>query len=1680
MVRGRLRRLFLLGVAALTGLTTVAAPARATDDGGFTIRAITPNLTDRTVRLDFTRDFDPQQAHERTRVIPPVGSFNVSWGGARNVLVLHGEFRHGTRYVVKFSEGFAASDGTAYTESRKEFLFPDKPAAIRFSGVGTEVERRSRQLVHFEVVNVASTLLETRRLSPAAALALGPPRRWEETTARAAGIAAALEAAVPAADPLRPFLAGAGTRRDLFDTKAPRNEEATYSIPLSQRDGGAILLARLRDNAAAGTAQTDPVVLDVTDLGITCLASSEGTLVWVTSLETGLPVAGVEIAGATGDGLLFHAGRTDADGLLEIPAGEKAGFRVSGRSDALQARPDKLAADRYRLRAVAAVTADDAAVQDVPDGLGTAVAVPGIRQSGSIADRSTPTNAGVFTERGAYRPGETVHVKATVRRFRDGTIEPPPGEPCRLSVTDARGRTVHTAEVALSEFGTAAIDVALASAAPLGEYRVDLRSGGATAFATFRVEEFVPPRHFARIGFEQRRRVDDTFVGRPVEMTFVAVTIEGSYYAGGPVKNGRVRWRLAFGPTAQRLPGWDDYVFGHDADEQEGETALESGEAFLDAAGRLTVEFPVSAEVLAGERSLVVSAAVVDFDGRAASTTASWTPEAERRIGIAAHPREVQAGEEQEVHAVLVDAEGRRVPDGLLTAEILRRSWVSYRKRNLAGNEYWVSERVWKRVRTAELRLADGQGSLAVSFDGWGEYLVRLRHEAPDGSVCSAATRYQVGWDSWGRNPGQEVGYTLIPLSSDRPRYRPGQTAILRAGARQRAAAWLFVIERRGVLSARVLRPQGDLPELGVPVTAESAPNVYAALVGTVPRGPFPVYSGRLDDGVPIFLHGVVNLPVVTRPAALAVTIAPGRAQELTAEPGAEVALDLAVADEDGRGVRAELAVAVVDEAVLALTGYRTPDLSGITRFDLPLGVLLSDSRRFLVAQTPFKAVRTEPFSGGGEGEGMPLETRRIFKPVAYWNPALVTDDAGRAAVRFTLPEQMTAFRVMVVACDVASAFGNAERRLRVTKPFYLEPGLPRFLTKGDRFRFDVAAFNQGGAPGVMDFSLEASGPVSLAAERRSYPVGAHDRAAIPVAGSASAVGTATVRVAGALGGLRDAVELSVPVRSGNVIGRKVWYGSVRGTAALAPELPADARAAAADPDLLAETTAVLTLSGSPFLRLTEGLRYLLHYPYGCVEQTSSGVIPLAALRTILARGGVPGIDAAEVEPYLAKGVERLLGMQTSSGGFGYWPGDREPSPWGTFYAASALLEARAAGVAVPDEAFDRLASYLRIDRLSRPPEEAGSAMALYLLARSGKARDTDFAAIRPQLDTLARQPRILALLAASYGGFLPPGELEAAASAAVAAPRDEGRYHYGFDTRHRGDAMALLLLDRVSPGDPAAAALAARLFEERDEQGRWGRTSDTGWVLLALGRHFAAEAEGEDPHRVTVRVGAGEGRTVELPARGSAEMTLPAAAFLAAPSVALASDPEREVLFAVTLAFPRVGYAAHGNEGGFRIGKRIENADGSAEIRVGDLVRVTLEIDPPQRGSRFVVVDDPLPAGLVAINAAFASEEGLPRDNDAVAARDRGDEDFWSFYWSDEGYYRFVPDRLELRDDRVVAFRNDLWGWRDTSFRFVYYARAVCEGEFALPSTKVERMYEPDVNGYTPRTTLRIGALVP
>ncbi|MFA7535698.1 MAG: MG2 domain-containing protein [Desulfuromonadales bacterium] len=1631
----------------------------------FTITAIEPDLRNRNVHVTFSHPCNLGIVRNALKVFPPAQMNWYNSGASGNTIRISGDFEPGRQYTIFLPEQTACANRT-YAPTLTTFRIPDLDPAIRYAEQGSVIERDSREMLHAGVVNIEELefvgLQIPPLLVPAALEAVrgggnfaGQQARLEEKQREFIRLAGAYEE-------LRPFLYKVREDRQLFFPGGAANREHEFSLPLSfrqQPERGAVELVALRGRGLERTVESAARLLRITDLALTYKISADGLLVWATSLHSGQPLAGVKLLAFAADAHAVPLGRTGTDGLLLARAGEEKLHLPLAQSAKATTAP--LAIKDIRLL-VAAGEGDTTYLEIAPRGNLKPDWLP--QPAKKSGDRLLKGH--LFTERGIYRPGDTVHFKGTLRQFAKGEITPPPGIDPVFVLFNAKGEQVFEKKLTLSEFGTAADSFTLKPFFPLGAYTLEMRFGADDKVSrTFQVQEFRPPRHFTEIRFEPLRRKDPSYVNLDREVDLLQCEIAGKYYAGGPVKHGKVRWKVYATGTGFPHSDFPTFKFGNYLESRH--RLLESGESMLDEKGNLTVTLPLGKDVAAGLYGVEMIATVVDFDGRAAAQTAVYQKKPDFLVGIGVHPEQVESGDPQVLNLLVLNRKGGRVTAGALAVEVLRKGYIYIKKRNDNGDVYWSWEEAWNRQYASSLALAAAAIPFEFDFAWGGEYLLKFTYQDRDGAAYTSSTRYRVAGDYYGYEyENRSRGFEKLSMIPERTELAPGDTLRLYLHPHRQLARVLLSIERDRIIEHRVVEIAPGQKYIDLPMRPEYVPNVYISLLGTVARGEFPVHTGEFDDQAPTFLFGAVNIEVKEAVNHLKVAINQGEAT-LKAEPGAQVTVRLDVTDRQGQGVASEVALAVVDESVLALTGFATPKLDDITRFLGPLAVFTGDLRSELLKQTPYGWIRNEAHSGGDGMEKSPdaptTKVRKDFRPVAYFHPSLRTDAAGRAEATFTVPDTMTTYRVYAVAGDRGSQFASEERELLAVKDFYLEPGLPRFFTRGDVFRFAIGAFNKTAQGGEGTLTLTDDPALRLQAAA-AFDLQGYDRALLPVQGQALKAQTASLGFAGRFGDREDKVEIQLPVHSGRLIWEDNVFGAVKRSGSVRYNFPAGTEKISwseLNPD---EVQVLLTVSGSPFLRLGEGLRYLLRYPYGCVEQISSGVLPLAGLRGLIRDGLLPGFDIEQTDKFLRSGIDSLFTMQTEEGGFGYWPGHRRPHLWGSVYATTAITLANRAGMDVPAERLGKAVHYLK-EALGgegkNDPTFKG--FAAYLLALNGALDEPRFREMYGQIKDYPRQSALLLLMAGKISGLLPPSALPGLTRAAL-----DRQWQWleedAFRSRYREPAIALLAATTLLPADDAVAGrLAQQLLRGVNQQGIWSSTSDTGWSLVALGEYFRGKSFAADGATVRLRAAGQPEMTATVGANEAHTFALDPRAFLASPQFTLATGQDRDLLYQLSLKFPRVDYAATGYQNGFRLHKTIENTDGGKVIRIGDVVKVTLNIDIEGNDFRYLVLDDPLPAGLVAINSALKTEE-------AVGKGGNGEDDQDAWHWSDwdaEGrFYRFVPNFFEIRDDRVLAFKDRAW---HGNYRYSYYARAVCEGEFVLPASKIQLMYEPATVSYTP-----------
>ncbi len=1648
----------------------------------FTLTGLIPSTTSRSVTLVFDGYVPIRMLREKLRVLPRAAIF---WQRVRRVPLSHGmgvelfgSFKLGKKIGFKIPHGTPNGLGQEYYESIKPVVeIPEYAPSLELSNSQGVIERDGRQMLASTVTSVSAFNVDVLSIPPllaarAQALLKGERKKSFAALKQALELESeALALAFSERPQLRIFAEGVESDRELFFNRVGNEGPVSFSVPLSFRESarrGSVTLVQLHGEGPNSTAQSAPSLFRVTDLGISYKISETDLLVWVTSLRTGLPLGGAAVMARAGD-QAFYLGLTGEDGLLLVRKGKPCLTANVGVVTEVLAQPLKLQPEK--LDSLIVASQEDGSYIEIKrkEGLKLPSGIP----RGPRGGKENPFLATLFTERGVYRPGETVEFKGVLREFSEKAIRPPQRPKVILEILDSKEERVLRETLEPSEFGTVAGRFPIPAYAPLGTYtlKLDLEQDSPLAQRTFQVQEFRPPRHFAGIRFRRTSRPASEFVNMEGEEQLLLCTITGRYYAGGPVKNGKVRWKVETAPSRYEVEGDLPYEFGS-LDPKNG-LLLESGETLLDASGEATFELPLGESALAGKHGIRVSATVVDFDGRTASVGEEWNEPQSYLVGIRRHPKTLDAGTQQELEFVVLNPDRNTVEEGLLKLEILARSSHYVRKRQENGEFYWTWDQTWVRAFGGDLALKSGKATTLFDTRIGGEYLIQVSYLKPDGTRVASSTKLEVA-GYWEGDEYQRAHYPerSAQIKLDRQEYKVGDQMRVKMAAHRVPAATLLTLERDGIFWHKVI--VGKLDGEIIPLTKEYRPNIYLSALGTLPRTTFPNYRNESDSGAPGFVFGVISVPVRMKTGGLEIRIARGE-RELKAAPGENKTLELQILQHDGSPADAEVAVGVVDERVLALTRYTTPRLEGLLRFFQPLSVFSDDLRTSLVGQELQE--RLQRFTGGDgmyikPPRPMASKIRKNFNPVAYFAPALRTDKEGRIQIKVKLPDTMTTYRIYAVACDRGRGFGSSELPLRVSSDFYIEPGVPRFLTKGDEFRFSVAAFNKTADAGMIRMSVESGPEIDLETAPQSQPIEAHDRLLIPVLGKATRAGKTSLTFEGSLAGKRDGIEIKLPVHSGYTPQRDWLNTVIRGEATMTYQFPEAilTRLEELAPD---SVQVRLSLSRSGLSRVTPALRYLLRYPYGCVEQTSSKVLPLAGLRTLIAKGLLPGIGSSETDRYLKAGVDRILSMQTYTGGFAYWPGGRRPHPWGTIYALNALWAAAEAGYPVPRKQLDDAYKYLEnvmnssSDSSFRPTFDA---MGAWLLARKGSLAPETYTRLSKNRDASSREIRALLLLAAQAQEIVPEEEvrektLELLKETPPQAPSGP------FRALHRGTALTLLLGEKLLPDEPGLFELAESLLGQMAKSGRWSSTADTGWALLAIARLYDTT---DHPMETSFQIQQPGEKAMEisLNASGNASWSLDPKAFLENPSVKITTDFEGPIHATLVLDYPRVELAKEGLEAGFRVEKFIENTNDKETIRVGDIVRIRVQITPTRDQPTYLsylVLDDPLPAGLVAINSALANEESPSDTDNQLEENGPADPNSQAMErWFGSSVQPFYPNFFEIRDDRVLAFRDSLYSY--ATFEFTYYARAVCAGNFVLPSTKAQLMYEPEVQGISPK----------
>ena len=1493
-----------------------------------------------------------------------------------------------------------------------------------------------------------------------------------------------------------------------LDLQTPGNQIAETIIDLTpaftDKLGQAIVMVEAVNPMI--DALHNPVVAWVqsTRIGLDAFADNDQLVGWANSLEDGAPLANVQ--------------------LEALPAKLSATTGQNGL-----ARIDLKTSDRSTASLLVARRGNDVAILPKhPE-----VWVVG----GEWEHNARPDDLRwyVFDDRKLYRPGEEVHFKGWIRRVgrgSNGDVGPLEGVVRKLSYTikDYSDNELIKGEVAVNALGGFDAAFKLPANMTLGDTTIEFKTEtDVEGFEdqeyehTFSVQEFRRPEYEVNARNETEGPI---FVGDGAD-----ISVAAKYFAGGGLQDAEVKWSVSSTQASFTPPNRDDYTFGRwvpwwTSQSYYGKTNIKEITGRTDATGQHKIRIDFDSVRPAMASTVFAQASVEDVNRQSwSSSTTLLVHPAKLYVGLKSERTFIQKGEPLVVQAIVTDLDGKAIAD----REIKIRT-VSHRWRQINGT--WVQ--VDQEPQDCSVKSSTSAVPCTFAAREGGVYSVTATiHDDQDRPNETEMTFWVAGGDM---PASRDLAQDKVELIPDRRVYHPGETAQVLVQAPFYPADAVMTLRRSGIVKTEHFHMDGPTHTLRFPIEEAWLPNIHVQvdLVGAAERASVATSTGGttvLPTKRPAYASGNISLSIPPLSRTLKVTATP---LKTTLAPGGLANVSVKVQDAAGKPIAgSEIALVAVDESVLSLTNYQLEDpvkafyrlremettdhhlrsslrlatadeltrgnvIDGRQIMELPLS---ERSYSNIVALQPGAAVETVNIMGSSDvGSSNPIAMRKNFNALAVFAPTLRTHANGMAQIQFKLPDNLTRYRVMVVAVSGGKKFGSGEAAITARRPLMVRPSAPRFLNFGDRFELPVIVQNQTDAPLTVDIAARATNArfIQSAKSKAQSGVGvgqgsaglrvsvpANDRVEVRLPASTTKAGAARFQIAAVSGNWSDAAEIELPVWTPATTESFATYGEVdEGTISQSVKAPAGVFKQFGGLEIQTSSTQLQ--------QLTDAFLYLQHYPFACSEQLASRIISVAALRDVLTAFKDRDLPSPqEIEATVVQDLKTLQGMQNDDGGFAFWRKGDESWPYLSIHVAHALARAKQKNFAVPNEMFEESQEYLESIETHIPKHYGESikhaiiAYALYVRAQMDD-RDTERARkliAEAGLDKLSLESVgwLLSVLSSDKNA-----EAEVAAMRRLLANRVSetagtahfvSSYHDGdyliLNSNRRADGIILEALIGDQPQNDLIPKIVRGLLGHR-VKGRWENTQENVFILLALDRYFNTY-EKVAPDFVT-RVWLGEAYAGEQQFKGRSTDRQE----LKVPMSYLASKATTQNLVVSKIGKGRLYYRIGMNyapedlnlkaaDYGFTVERAYEaidqpddvkrDADGTWRIKAGARVRVRLTMIAPGRRYHVALVD-PMPAGLESLNPVLATTEAVPEDERPTGVGEYGSRSI-GYGWSRWRSVWF--DHQNLRDERTEAFTALLW---EGVYNYSYVARATTPGVFVVPPAKAEEMYHPETFG--------------
>ncbi|MCP4582525.1 MAG: hypothetical protein GY839_13030 [candidate division Zixibacteria bacterium] len=1316
----------------------------------------------------------------------------------------------------------------------------------------------------------------------------------------------------------------------------------------------------------------------ITDLGILARLSDSHMMVWVNTLSGTKPVdnARVNLISSNNQNLL--EGYTNSKGVLIF---ENIGDKISG----------------FEPFVITAGKGDDLSYLKFNECL-----LP--TSEFDIKGRpflSTGYESFIYSDRGVYRPGETSHLVSVIRG-KNGVV--PEGFPYKLYITDPQGRDFKEYKLSTGDGGIEAVDLTVPSFAKTGAYNVAAKIGDdIIGTYTIQVEEFMPDRIKTTLTTER-----DTYeTGQEME-----VTVNGTYLFGTPCAGNKVNGQLVIEPELFKAGDWPEFRFSNRAVKFTPVRSDLQNES-LDKEGNHIYRYTIPKNLAPPSAlKMLLSATVQESGGRAVSAYK----------GLMVHPYPIYLGlkKDYEGHAkvgedvtysvVAVNKNGIITSTDAIWAKFYRVIYQTIVKKNKHGVYRYVSEEQEQIIDSIRVAITDKPQPVKFTPKEYGSY--RLKVFSPQTGHSSSLQFYASGW---GYSPWAMTNPDRIELEFDHDKYRSGQLAKLLVKA-PFSGRLLLTVEKDEVLEYHTYDLDSNTAEIELEIKPEYTPNVY--ITATLLKS-----TTSLERFSPARAFGLVPLNVENTDTRLNIALdAPS-----AIKPNQEIKVEIST--QPG----AILTIAVVDQGILQLTGFFTPDPYEFFYGKRRPSLRAYDIYSFIFpdiqpAQTMLSAAGGVAIDARRKRHVSPVISKRV-KPVALWSGMIIADEQGRAIANFNIPQFNGKLAVMTVGFN-GEKCGSAFKEIIVKDKILIQESLPRFITSGDKVKAKVVVFNNTDKDDRIEVSMNIDGPACLESDGNIslfVPRGEKSSAVFTLIGDYKP-GNVTVDIEATNGVEKSNEKVDLPNRPPQPLLTKHGSGMVSESTPAKLSLPSDWLEGTAEYEL--------KLSSIPAVRFSKSIQYLLRYPHGCLEQTTSKLFPLLYYNDI-ARISEPEIFGSKgPEYFIEAGIMKLTGMQLPSGGFSYWPGGNRRYTWAEIYASHFLVEARKAGYHVGDKVYRSLLKHLmKIANEAELEDNRGvlRIYAAYVLALADELDRSTLSGLK--LLNIEKLPLYSKF---QYGGAIAlaksPEDALWILPIKVHPEKIEPETGGFFNSSLRANAILLEILSELAPDNPSIPVLLDAITEDISI-GRWYTTQGTAWALMAVGKFFKSHEQSDYTGHVVVagekiRSFKTEDVIIKNPAMGSNDIEISINGRGNCYYYWQASGVSRDMTM-----------REHDNR--MKVRREYLDSEGRpldlSSIQLGDQVVAKITVEALDKNLENVIINDLLPTCLEIENPRLETAGQL----EWVKGKSSG------------------FDYMDIRDDRLLLFIS--LSTRRT-FTYYYSMRVISSGEFIVPPVSSECMYDPTI----------------